>query len=69
MGNEQLSDLARYTKAMIAGNIGVCIAIEQRHNLYGYPPEIVGMGLKAIEDGRDPDAVIGAYVSGEDDQP
>lgn len=57
--------LDRYTKAMIRGDLTTCISIEHRHDLYGYPPEIVSVGLRAIDEGKDPDIAIGKYVTGE----
>ena len=53
-----------YIKAMIAGRDIECGRIEQEHGLYGYPPEIVSIGLNAVDEGRDPHAAIDAYVSG-----
>ncbi|MUV13541.1 hypothetical protein [Noviluteimonas gilva] len=58
-----LSD--RYINAMVSGNTELCIAIERQTGLFGYPPEIVSIGLRAIDEGRDPDAAIGAYIDGE----
>lgn len=39
-----------------------CMRIEQDAGLFGYPPELVSVGLKAIDDGRDPDEAIAAYM-------
>lgn len=55
----------RYHAAMIAGNTDACIRIEQQFGLFGYPPEMVSVGLKAVDEGRDVDAAIEAYVAGE----
>lgn len=57
-----MTDLELYSKAMISGNLHACIAIEQRHNLYGYPPDVVSVGLKAIADGQDMDLAITNYL-------
>lgn len=62
------TDAQRYAAAMISGNSDTCIAIEKRNDLYGYPPELVSIGLLAIEEGRDPHEEIEAAMndSGED---
>lgn len=57
-----MADLELYSKAMISGNLQTCIAIEQRHDLYGYPPDVVSVGLKAIADGQDMDLAITNYL-------
>jgi hypothetical protein len=53
---------------MIAGHTHRCIAIEKEHGLFGWPPEIVSVGLKAIDEGADPEQAIDDYIndSGED---
>lgn len=48
-----MSILSDYNKAMIRGDIDACIAIEQEHDLYGYPPEVVSIGLAAADRGMD----------------
>lgn len=57
------TDLERYSKAMISGDFNTCVAIEQRHDLYGYPPEIVTVGLKAVADGQDMDLAIANHLN------
>lgn len=57
-----MTNLERYIKAMITANLDVCAAIEQKYDLYGYPPEIVTAALKAIDDGEDHYAVIDSYL-------
>lgn len=59
-----MSELQRYVKALVAGNTNVCIDIEQKHGLYGYPPEIVSVGLKAVDAGNDPEEAVEAYMAG-----
>lgn len=49
----------QYAAAMRAGNHGLCFAIERRQGLDGFPPELVCVGLLALEAGRDPYAAIG----------
>lgn len=46
--------LSIYTAAMIHGDLDTCIRIEEAHGLFGYPPEMVSVALKAIDDGMDP---------------
>lgn len=38
-----------YKRAMLRGDYDAAIAIEQEHDLHGYPPEIVTMGLSAVD--------------------
>lgn len=59
-------DAAAYMKAMIAGQVDACIRIEQRHGLFGYPPEIVSVGLAAADKGEDVHAAVDAYLAGGD---
>lgn len=59
------TESAKYMRAMIAGADRTCSAIERVHGLYGYPPEIVSVGLKAFDEGRDVEAAIEAYLAGE----
>lgn len=49
----------QYAAAMRAGNHDLCIAIERRQGLDGFPPELVSVGLLALEAGKDPYAAIG----------
>ena len=60
--------LAQYTQAMIAGHTQTCIRIERENDVFGYPPEIVSVALKAIDDGEDPDAALDAYMRGDDEE-
>lgn len=55
--------LSSYMEALASNDTQECIAIEQDHGLYGYPPEIVSVGLKAIDMGLDPDAAIDDFIS------
>ena len=48
----------QYAAAMRLGNHELCFAIERRHALDGYPPELVSIGLLALEAGQDPYAAI-----------
>lgn len=49
----------QYAAAMRAGNHGICFDIERRQGLDGFPPELVSVGLLALERGEDPYRVIG----------
>lgn len=44
----------QYAAAMRAGNHDVAFAIERRQGLDGWPPELVSVGLLALERGEDP---------------
>mgnify|MGYP001767429544 CR=1 FL=1 len=54
--------LERYTKAMASGNIDACIQIEQEYDLFGYPPEIVSVGLAAVDKGLDHLQAVDDYL-------
>ena len=58
-------ELPRYMKAMIAGQDWVCSRMEQDHDLYGYPPEIVSVGLKAFDEGRNVQDAVAEYLNGD----
>lgn len=59
-------DRELYVKAMVQGNLSRCIQIEQKYDLFGYPPELVCIGLSAAVEGKDVHQVIEAYTrSGE----
>lgn len=58
------SDAERYTRAMIDSDLAALVRIEQMHGLYGYPPEIVSVGLHAVAEGKDAHAAIDAYLEG-----
>lgn len=50
-----MSDLASYMTALRNNHVDVCLLIEERHELDGYPPSIVIGALRAIENGEDVD--------------
>jgi hypothetical protein len=55
--------LERYSKAMRSiDGASLCYRIEQEYGLDGYPPELVSVGLRAIDDGCDPHEAIQAYI-------
>ncbi len=57
-----MSFLVQYTRAMAAGHLDTCIAIERAHDLYGYPPQLVSVGLKAADEGKDPVEAVEVYI-------
>lgn len=64
MDQQDKSDAQAYTAAMLRGDCDTCARIEQRHDMYGYPPEIVSIGLAAIAEGKDGHAAIDTYLYG-----
>lgn len=44
-------DLAQYARAMRTGNHSKAVEIEERWDLYGYPPEIVSTVLACVATG------------------
>lgn len=60
-----MSLLERYHKAMRSlDGAHTCYRIEQEHGLDGYPPELVSVGLRAIDDGDEPHQAIENYING-----
>jgi len=57
-----MNDAEVYFKAMLDGRIDRCARIEQRHDLYAYPPELVTVGLNAVAEGKDAHEAIDAYM-------
>jgi len=62
------TDTDLYMEAMISGHADTCIAIEKRNGLYGHPPQLVSIGLRAIEEGRDPHEAIDAFIEDAEDE-
>lgn len=60
-----VNDADRYFKAMVRGDTFTCESIEKSHDLFGYPPELVSVGLQAVCDGADPHDAIEKYMRGE----
>lgn len=54
---------AKYFRAMVAGQDWICARIEQDHDLYGYPPEIVSVGLKAFDEGKCVQDAVAEYLN------
>jgi hypothetical protein len=61
-----MADQERYTKAMVRGDVDTCARIEQSHDLYGYPPALVSIGLAAAARGEDAAEAVEKYLNGED---
>jgi len=59
---------SRYIRAMRDGHTSVCIRIEQEAGLFGYPPELVTVGLQAIDNGQDGFLAVEDYMRGESDE-
>ena len=53
----------KYAQAMRAGNCGICYDIERRAALDGFPPELVSVGLLALEAGEDPYTAIEKHMA------
>lgn len=60
-----MSEAERYFKAMVAGQDYICSRIEQNHDLYGYPPQVVSVGLKAFDEGRNVQDTVAEYLNGD----
>lgn len=63
MSAEATQDLIRYGRAMAAlnGHL-VCAGIERKYGLFGYPPEIVSVGLRAAAAGHDASQAVDEYL-------
>ncbi len=57
-----MSLLKRYHKALRGNNLDVLIDIEEDNDLCGLPPELVCVGLSAIDQGDDPWEAIDAHT-------
>lgn len=53
----------QYAAAMVAGHSGVCFEIERKQGLDGFPPELVSVGLQALEAGQDPYKAIEKHMA------
>jgi len=56
-------DREDYVKYLIAGRTEKCIQIEDRYDLFGFPPELVLIGLTALVEGKDAHAAIDDYCN------
>lgn len=63
--DDAVQDLAAYGRAMarLDGH-AICCRIEQKYGLFGYPPELVSVGLRAAADGLDVEEAVEAYLEG-----
>lgn len=57
-----ISQSQKYANAMLNGRHAECLRIEQSFCLDGLPPELVIIGLRAIDDCKCADAAISEYV-------
>lgn len=62
--SEVKCDRDGYYLAMTKGDYDTCISIEQKYDLYGYPPEAVSVALNALAQGMDADVAINNYIEG-----
>lgn len=62
--NHTKRDRDDYYLAMIKGDYATCTSIEQKYDLYGYPPEAVSVALNALAQGMDADVAINEYIEG-----
>jgi len=60
------ADRDLYSRAMIRNVTHICTQIEQRYGLYGYPPELVSVGLNAACEGKDVDQAVADYIDSRD---
>lgn len=58
------TDCTRYLRALVENGHSTCVAIEQRWDLYGYPPSIVTNVLRRVAAGEDRDAAEDAALGG-----
>lgn len=60
------TQLQGYIDALRINDLDTLCAIELEHGLYGYPPEVVGVGLAAVDRGGDAQAAVDEYISRKD---
>jgi hypothetical protein len=65
--SEVKCDRDGYYLAMMVGNYATCTRIEQKYDLYGYPPQAVSVALNALAQGMDADVAINEYIEGKDE--
>lgn len=58
-----MTNMQRYNTAMIKCDHDMAWAIEREHGLNGYAPELVSVGLKAIDQGHEPHQAIEDYIT------
>lgn len=56
----------RYAEAMMANHLPTLVAIEQEHGLYGYPPEVVSVGLAAYDRGEEVGQAVDRYLGADE---
>jgi hypothetical protein len=64
---EIATDLDRYHKGMRSMNgFGMCLAIERKYRLDGYPPQIVSVALVAGSKGADMYAAVDHFIGADE---
>lgn len=59
-----------YFRAMQRNDLTTLVSIEQQHGLYGYPPNVVSVGLLAFDNGEDVGKAVDAYLGlNDEDEP
>lgn len=56
------ADFHNYGRYLATNNLHGCVSIERRHGMFGYPPELVSVGLSALAEGRDADEAIHEHL-------
>lgn len=59
-----MSDLEKYNRCLFNGDCEGAYRIECKHGLDGFTPELVSIGLDAIENGFDPYKAIDEHLEG-----
>jgi hypothetical protein len=64
--DEARADFVTYGKALVANRVEQAVYIERKYDLYGYPPQVVSIGLQAAAEGRDHMEAVDEYLEGEE---
>lgn len=54
-----------YSAALVSGDTETCVEIELAYGLYGFPPELVSVGLVALDAGGSAQVAIANYLQAE----
>lgn len=65
---EAATESRRYANAMMANDLTTLVAIEQKHGLYGYAPEVVSVGLAAFDRGEDVATAVDRYLGNDEEE-
>lgn len=55
--------LDQYMEAFKRNDVEACLRIEERHGLDGYPPDLVTVGLRAVDEGRDAQEAVDNWIA------